>query len=111
MRGPRGGTVDTADLKSASGKPRCRFESGRGHHVEDGCPRECGVVLRSRALKFLVFLLKGVFDNRLRVLVPMRQAASIADPDGDLSPTENVPPVGPLAECDQLIACGDAAGL
>jgi hypothetical protein len=31
-RGPRGGTVDTADLKSASGKPECRFESGRGHH-------------------------------------------------------------------------------
>src|SRR5262249_32412605 len=30
---PRGGTVDTADLKSASGKPECRFESGRGHHV------------------------------------------------------------------------------
>src|SRR5258707_11704718 len=29
---PRGGTVDTADLKSASGKPECRFESGRGHH-------------------------------------------------------------------------------
>src|SRR5258705_167813 len=28
---PRGGTVDTADLKSASGKPECRFESGRGH--------------------------------------------------------------------------------
>ncbi len=31
---PRGGTVDTADLKSASGKPECRFESGRGHHIE-----------------------------------------------------------------------------
>src|SRR6516162_10295730 len=30
---PRGGTVDTADLKSASGKPECRFESGRGHHT------------------------------------------------------------------------------
>src|SRR6516225_9571015 len=30
---PRGGTVDTADLKSASGKPECRFESGRGHHL------------------------------------------------------------------------------
>src|SRR5262249_43440982 len=31
---PRGGTVDTADLKSASGKPECRFESGRGHQTE-----------------------------------------------------------------------------
>src|SRR4051794_39082315 len=34
-RWPRGGTVDTADLKSASGKPECRFESGRGHHAPD----------------------------------------------------------------------------
>jgi hypothetical protein len=32
---PRGGTVDTADLKSASGKPECRFESGRGHHWQN----------------------------------------------------------------------------
>src|SRR5262249_5799743 len=32
---PGGGTVDTADLKSASGKPECRFESGRGHHYEN----------------------------------------------------------------------------
>ena len=31
MHRPRGGTVDTADLKSASGKPESRFESGRGH--------------------------------------------------------------------------------
>jgi hypothetical protein len=24
-----------SDLKSASGKPECRFESGRGHHEPD----------------------------------------------------------------------------
>jgi hypothetical protein len=29
---------DGADLKSASGKPECRLESGRGHHIEHLCP-------------------------------------------------------------------------
>src|SRR2546423_14775751 len=41
----------------------------------------------------------------------MRQAASIADPHRDFGPAENVPLVGPLSECDQLIAGCDTAGL
>jgi hypothetical protein len=42
---PRGGTVDTADLKSASGKPECRFESGRGHHLHFAAGEHIEVVI------------------------------------------------------------------
>jgi hypothetical protein len=74
-------------------------------------PARCGAAAKSRTRKFLVFLLKGVFDDCLGVAIPMRQAAVIADPHWDVSPTENIPLVAQLSECDQLIAGGHTAGL
>jgi hypothetical protein len=47
---------------------------------------------------FPVLLLKGVFNDRFCVLIPMLRAAPVADPDGNLSSTENIALVTPLTE-------------
>jgi hypothetical protein len=47
---------------------------------------------------FPILSLKGVFNNRFCVLIPVLRAAPVANPDGDLSSTENIALVTPLVE-------------
>ena len=58
-----------------------------------------------------VFSPNDLFDDRLCDLIPMLRLAAVANADRDFGTTKDIALVGPLAETDRLIECGDAATL
>jgi hypothetical protein len=83
---------------------------GKDHAQNKSVERDDDSKKNHPALRQLVvFSPNGVFDDRLRVRVPVLRPAVITDAYWDFRLAVNIPLVGPLAECDLLVLPRDMA--